>query len=281
MGGLASNVVYIASSLAAGNQPITASPALPAITISTPPAEGSARGYVILDVPKFDGAAGTRSLSDAIAEEMKRYSLPPGARDLPPGGSLSTDPPEDLDNAVVASHEARIAAIKDRIETLRTGKDAAAGAQLRDLATRLKRAEAARKLAAARLALGEPPRAAPRIEAPALEIAKPTAARALHGAGKSPTRSIARRTGIATARQLAGASRVRWSPANAARPPLHRTNARTTHANNANLDRARRLLTIARKTLTATDHPPLRLAGLWQWAGSENWSLTHYPKRIA
>lgn len=51
------------------------------------------------------------------------------------------------------------------------------------------------------------------------------------------------------------------------------------------LDRARHLLTVARVSLEGAAaerrYSPIRIAGLWQWAGSDTWSLASYAKRNA
>ena len=337
MGGIGSNVVYITTTLVAGNQPaIAPTDQASAITVAAPktrPNEPRARGYVILDVPKPGGAVG--ALGDAIAEGLRR-SRDEYARARPEAGTLTQQDfsvgggpaiseAGELDGAVVAAHEARIAVLRERIDSLKAGSGPAA-TQFPDLSIRLKRAEAARKLAVARMALGEPPRDCdPRsLVSPCGDV--PKAAAALESLSPRPL-AVRQRPPIAarpqlvvsrgakarrsiTADRIAGPSRIGMSD----HPPLPAaahapgTNMRLAplrgvgHARIATsaspavraaiepgaanrLGRARHLLTVARSSLEGAGgerrYAPIRLAGLWQWVGSDTWSLADYARRNA
>lgn len=345
MGGITTNVIYIASSLAAGGQPATTpvdkSPTLTVTVSATNPGElptpSAPRGYVIFDLPKPSGATSAPLLGDVIADEMKRSredyarSAPvldtPTQRDFSVGGVPAVSEPGELNDAVVAAHDARIALLRERIDSLKTAGNAAPDTQLRDLAVRLKRAEAARKLAMARIALGEKPRDCdprggllPCNDDPpqtALDTAPRRAAtKQIAPAGRTqlaskprlaePHRTRVRRT-VMTARiaqppQRAGIHRlppattrsVRYFTESTTRGITIRRAAfakRATPAARAalqphvaeRLDRARHLLTVARRSLAATGddrhYASPRLASLWQWPGSDNWSLASYPRR--
>lgn len=211
--------------------------------------------------------------------------------------------PAELNDAVIAAHEQRIALLRERITSL----CAAAGptTMLDALRERLRRAEAARLLAGVRArralsnggggpAIGcrtgrtmlasagsEPwrhPGTAQRRRA--LDVAP--ARISLHYAATTPrkwrqggwTTVVANRATWPSVPVLAQRARVR---AVAVAFPVHRQQVRRgmlDHATASLLARARRSLTLARQAL-AEPAPARRMpAGLWRWDGSETWLLT-------
>lgn len=209
----------------------------------------------------------------------------------------------ELDDAVIAAHEQRIALLRERITSL----CAAAGpaTMLDALRERLRRAEAARLLAGVRAgralsnggggpaigcrtggtmlaSAGSEPRRYPGTaqRRRALDVAP--ARISLHYAATTPrkrrqsvwTTVVASRATWPSVPILAQRARVR---AVAVAFPVHRQQVRRgkpDHTTASLLARARRSLTLARQAL-AEPAPARRMpAGLWRWDGSETWLLT-------
>lgn len=299
MGGIASGAIYIASTLSAGG-PATLEPP-PAI--AEPVRESAPRPYVIVDLPP--AARGDTSVRGAIADLVR----------LDTAGELRADvpvvtAPVDVDAEVLASHAERIAVIRRHMDALREEGGSDIAPQLATLGAKLRRAEAARRLAAARvtLASGMAAERATRVVAapPAAARIKPAVARIARVASAQPlSRPVTpapphrvRRPGesewvipAGSSDRLAFARAASVTPANAG--PVDRRVAQVTLAGSGSSGRskvdgpatpslanARALLAKAR-VLLESDTPPasVRVAGLWEWEGSETWSLAGAPKR--
>ncbi len=149
-----SGTLYIAISATVAAQPgvdqagaavIAAEP----VSVAPPPAPR----YVIVDIPAFNRSAGDGPPGATVSEV--------GGKDSDRNGSAPAGSPEPskapaagiaLDEAVIATHDANIRLLRQRIEMLRQDGGTGALGILRDLDVRLKRAEAARGLAVARIA---------------------------------------------------------------------------------------------------------------------------------
>lgn len=264
MGGIASAAITIASTVSAGG-PATIDP--PAIIL--PAAPPPARPYVIIDLPRPAGDRMAAAVSDVVrldADGGLVVEAPPPA-------------PADVDAEVIAAHESRIAAIRERIDTVREAPGRTAAPQLADLTARLHRAEAARKLALTRQASAvcttcsaKPTRTVQATPAPVRVAA--TALRRQQQpplqtvAVTQPPRSHPASTTLASAQSLSNQSPPHATPEPAAE----------------SLAKARALLAKARAALEAPPAAapaPITLAGLWQWDGSDRWSLAAGPSRIA
>ena len=275
MGGLASSAVYLATSLANGPPPLVPPDPAP-VTIETRAAASAPRAYVIVDLPRSDGV---RLLGMVVADTVRlepEPSMEVVARPPPPDIRIDAD--------VIASHDQRIGVIRERIDTLR--QERAEQAILAALQARLRRAEAARQLAVARVALAQctgpcasPPAAAARTS-PAMAATAPVRSRPQ--SPRRPATGSVRAASIpmpvAAAAPLATAA-VDASPSTGA----NRSVGPRTSPPGEPLSRARLLLAKARAALTdVTDPAPaIRLTGLWQWEGSERWSLDAGPQRTA
>jgi len=148
MGTVASGTLYLAFSLAAGSHPVVAPPADTPTAAAQPAPQPL--NYVIIDLPRVDRPS--KTLATVIAEEAAR--APSADNDSDP--AAQTQAMTGVNDAVVAEHDTRVALLKQRIATLKPSATGDTAAQLRDLGTRLKRAEAARALAVARAALSVP-----------------------------------------------------------------------------------------------------------------------------
>lgn len=295
MGGIASGAIYIASTLSAGG-PATLEPP-PAI--AEPAREWAPRPYVIVDLPP--AARGGTPVRGAIADVVR----------LDMSGELRPDipvvaAPVDVDAEVLASHAERIAVIQRHMKALREegGADAA---QLATLDAKLRRAEAARRLAAARVALasGMAPTPAAHVAAaaPAVSRIKPARARVdrvaaaqpvSHPATPAPPQRV-RRPGESEWVIPAGSSdRPAYARVASVTPARAGTNERSatiilpTSGGSGKVDstaapslaHARALLAQARALLERGTPPaPVRVAGLWEWEGSDTWSLARAARR--
>lgn len=294
MAGLASGAIYLASSLATGGPSVATQPS-PVLAAPAEAASEQQRGprpYVIVDLPRLSSPAA--GMGEAVALEVRR-DADPRLRSDPPAASDPEDPVA-LDVAVVAEHAARIAALEQHIAALR--RDNAAGPVLAGLMGKLRRAEAARNLATARVALagGSPARCATGCAAPPVQIAaarvagsqRPDPGRSPIDAAASKAPALPRKAAPSVTPMRSAAPAPRAAAQRAASEiaaPLSRQAARSaardTHASadraTANeLARARRLLAAARAALEGepqADERPLHLAGLWTWEGSDRWSL--------
>lgn len=258
MGGLASSAMYLAATLASGPPPVVAVDPAPVI-VDAPAAAPTRRAYVIVDLP---AASGARPRGWAAAK--------PEIAPSPPTEATASEPSVASEADVIASHDQRIDLIRARIGVLR--KDKAEQAAIAMLDGRLRRAEAARQLAVARVALARcdvPCR--PRSSVPV----RPTATAAIADR-KQPAPSP--RPVAASVSSTAGTP-VLVAPASVgkAAPPA----AQTLDTHVEPLGRARLLLAKARAALTDEPAPQIELAGLWQWEGSERWSLSAGPQRSA
>lgn len=297
MGGMASGALFLASPLAALGQPATEpEPAAPAMFAAP------ARAFLIVDVP---AQVGRRTLGELIADEAKRDAAgTPFTLDIghSPDPALPDDAggagPASLEDAVVAAHDERIAFLTHRLHNLRSeGADAAS---LGALSGRLHRAQAARQLAMARAALDRQPAgceacapapmgvagrdAVRQPAAPALRL--PSVAKVAERATKPQPRRQPATLAMGSARvpAMLTASKAGAQPAGL-HPDITRPDGTDRPAAATASVHARRLLTAARRVLEADiakdAPPPLHVAGLWQWDGSERWSLADYPNRSA
>ncbi|MFW2850436.1 hypothetical protein ACM61V_00725 [Sphingomonas sp. TX0543] len=342
MGGITSNAIYLASSLtAASNASAVAAETtvVPVIVADAPqptqPITPLSRGYVILDVPAAARPPETPNLGELINTEIRRHAeqySAPGPVTSPwaagPGESapLAGDT-GDMDRDVLAEHETRIALLKQRIDRLRADHKDNAAALIRDLGTRLKRAQAARKLAMARAILtgdnarpGEqiaaslsgdslPPVSAPSAHKPIARLVTGkhgnVIARATPDSPKPRDLAIGRAPRaygrslslgqMATAKalngvQLAHATAAGWRSSRVhhvttrRNAPTDRRLVASTKADRTSayrLAHARRLLSNARTKLASAGKPPavsIRTVGLWQWDGSDKWTLASYRR---
>jgi len=239
MGTVTSGTLYLAFSLAAGSHPgvvETRAATTPATAEAAQPAPQPQK-YVIADLPRLDRPS--KSLDAVIAEEVARES----ATQDDGGPVARNEAITGVNDAVVTEHDARIALLKQRIAALKSEAKGDTAAQLRDLGTRLKHAEAARALAIARAALTAPcvadcdaqlakttpdvsPAATPTAVTPvdfAPRRGDPSAApkpRASHKA-RPPSAFVT------TKRTIARAPRFHASQIFAAIPPIRRPNPRT------------------------------------------------------
>ncbi len=276
MGGLASSAVYLATSLASGPPLLVPPDPAPAV-IEAPaatetavviemPVRPPARPYVIVDLPPPETLGAATGLDirprDVVAEALARDST-------------------GIDADVVALHERRIGVLRERIGALRQEK--AGQAAIAALDMRLKRAEAARHLAAARVALARcggacapspvvVAKRAPVAPAATRQVVEPARARPGAVAQPAPALALASVRGATAASALTKAAFVGNGVA--------ATRASADPAA-ASLGKARRLLAQARAALTEAPQPPIQLAGLWQWEGSERWSLAARTPRNA
>jgi hypothetical protein len=213
-----------------------------------------------------------RSLSEFIADEVRRdaaarVGVDAGGDDQPAADPDLDDPPKpaaDLNSAVIAAHDERIACLQRQIAIHVT--DGGSKTQVGFLLARLHRAQAARRVAALRSGVASPPDAAqPSL---ALAAAKPAPHRLAAGATA--------RVGAGALPRSAGVL-VAATPGSTASPNPHRTET-SRHV--------RRLLATARQALEGADPVagsaaparPISLAGLMQWEGSDTWSLADCPR---
>lgn len=274
MGGLASSAVYLATSLASGPPPLVPPDPIPAaIEAASAPAP---RGYVIIDLPRSETVPVLGSVvADAVRLTVER-----------PASAISPRPEPDtgIETEVIASHEQRIGVLRAHIDALR--RDKAEAAVLAGLDVRLKRAEAARKLAVARAALarcadacGPQPvlaaRPAPRPKQAALPV------RAVPVSHSVDRATDPRAFGV-TPRPVASPELRALEDMSRPRSGALSLGA-SVQPDAAPLGHARLLLAKARAALTndVRERREITLAGLWQWEGSESWSLTAGPQRIA
>lgn len=262
MGGLASGAMYLATTLASGPPPIVAADPVPMV-FDAPVDAPARRAYVIVDLP---AATGTRAEGVAAA----RRAIEPVSTDT----AIAPEPQTASEADVVASHDQRIGLIRARLDVLRTDKaDKAAIAMLDG---RLRRAEAARQLAVARVALAQC--GGPCAPRPVATVARSTATAAIEQRARTapmPRRVAGSPPAPPTERDLAAPAGQSSKP----RGQLPTGFSANAHA--APLDRARLLLAKARAALTDESTPKIELAGLWQWDGSEHWSLSAGPRRSA
>lgn len=152
MAAVASVSLYLAFSLAAGAQGAE-TPSTVAAPAVTQPARSATRphNYVIVDLPHFDRGRAGKSIETVIAEAALEPATKNNFDPL-----AARDTAADINYAVVTEHDARVAALKQRIASLKADPGSDHAAQVRDLGVRLKRAEAARGLALARATLSNP-----------------------------------------------------------------------------------------------------------------------------
>lgn len=292
MGAFASGAVYLAT--LSGPPPAVADDP-PARAAAAAPAP--ARPYMIVDLP---AAAGRARPVEAALADVVRWDAGGG---LDSGDFADAQSPADLNAAVLAEHGARIAALRTRMAALKAEPVPGGAVELAGLGVKLRRAEAAQKLAMARATLAEA--CAGGCEAPAVRVAPEVE----HAA------PVALRL-VAAAKPVAVVKPVRVARAMAAPPPavgeargpvpvVHaaawigreqpviRRVARVTTTTGpkpamrqpdpqtaATLAHARRLLAKARAALEGgAPAPAVQLTGLWQWDGSESWSLADAAKR--
>lgn len=164
MDSLASTAIYLASSLTAGPAPATPPVAI-VPTVIVAPAMGPVMGPVMGDVEVSPAdsraeanpfaaarARGGKSLSEAIADVVRRDAVEGSSIDAGTGLSLDPERPQDdesLSDDITAAHDARIAFIRQRMDELRP-RGAPAAPRLEQLNAKLRLAMAARCLAVAR-----------------------------------------------------------------------------------------------------------------------------------
>ena len=290
MGGLASGAIYLASSLAAGPPPAVAIDPAPIEAIAAEPQSTVERGYVIVDLPRRadDLSPGGLLMGAAIGVEVRREAE---------GGQLGETIVEDQDDAgalnasVLALHDQRIGVLRGRIDELR--EERAGAGVISELGAKLRRAEAARHLAVARVALAAC--AEKRVCAPVAKVAATEPPRPTQS--PSSRRILASKAlSIMSPRQakLGAAKLLNYGhefTATEAHLPIARAFPEPAVAEpgiktkEEGLARSRRLLAKARAALGSLPHAeseaPIRLAGLWQWEGSEQWSLASAPRTTA
>lgn len=268
---------------------VTASSSSLAVVATEPIVRSARPAPVIIVLPSAARPRADRSLSDLVAQELRRdamvaaaatASTGPEKRDAAPAGSMTDDDggdeTVDVNRAVIAMHDERIARLKHQIAAFVV--EGRAVAQIGFLRARLQRAEAARRVAAVRSGVdGAPGKRSDRV----------TASTAPSGAGR-PTlyphatsrSSAAVREGVTKAARYVPA----WSaPATGAAERVVDLDRADRHLT-ATTHHIRRLLATARQALSAKDvadaaggrvhsAAPVRMAGLLRWEGSENWSL--------
>src|SRR4051794_3836317 len=121
MAAVASVSLYLAFSLAAGAQDAE-TPSTVAAPAMTQPARSATRpqNYVIVDLPHFDRGRAGKSLETVIAEAAREHATENSFDPL-----AERDSAMDINDAVVTEHDARVAALKQRIASLNadTGSD--------------------------------------------------------------------------------------------------------------------------------------------------------------
>ncbi|MDO7844354.1 hypothetical protein [Sphingomonas immobilis] len=302
MGGVASGAVYLASALTGGGDPATVTPAPPvepvlvAQDIAHPQTPPVSRPYVIIDVPQ--SARARPLLGDIVANVIATTVMPGPAAGV--AGRLADD--------VLAEHDARIAVLKQRLEAARA--QPGSGASIGELASRLHRAEAARKLAAARAAVdglcGDRCASGGDVATRKEKIAKPAVAfrqyprvrfrksAAAKGvvAVRAPVKIgkarfvVSPQAAVGTGFQVGGRA-VAVARGDASRRIAHAKRRQIAAARSLRrpgrvafdaptadgLARARHLFAAARRTLGADTHPSRALAGLLHFEGSADWTL--------
>lgn len=294
MGGIASAAMSIASTVSAGGPATVEPPAImPTAVVATP---STARPYLIIDLPRSRAGAG---MNAAVAQAVRLDGEPV------PVDVASAPDPADVEADVIAAHEGRITAIRQRIATLRGQPSRASAPQLADLAGRLRKAEAARSLAVSRRDVAATTcvkaDCAPRLAA--LPPRPPTVAKVAAASAPNNLLSAPVRQSAAAPRQPVPPQDASPRVAMAVRTPAPllangvETQSRSSRADppragwtspqpggTDKLAEARALLAKARAALQA-DAPdaraPVQLAGLWQWEGSDRWSLSAGPTRTA
>ena len=268
MGGLASSAAYLAASLTSGPPPLVAPDSVPPVATAAP-----SRGYVIVDLPA--STAGS-SLGGVLAVAIRQ-----GGPETPVREAEASPSDAQIDADVMAAHEERIAVLQQRLVALR--RDKSEGAVVHALDARLRRAEAARKLASARVAL-----------------ARCTGSCAIVPVGTNQPLKVAsaarerreQRPARVSLVQTARTSLAAWPMAAAASPqaavealvPSDATQQPVGTQIDLQADllnKARSSLGKARAVLTQAPEAEIRLAGLWQWEGSDRWSLRAGPQRGA
>lgn len=247
------------------------------------------RRLVIVDLPVASRPSVTIApgamVRTAVSQVLGRGGAIP-APEAGAGDDVGAAEATNIDDAVVFAHEQRIATLRTRLAAAQAG--GALPQLVTDMARRLRRAEAAHRLALARVdgaacAAGAPgPLGRPTVVAAAPEH---------RGGSLLPGRSVA---GAA----VFSPSPARWSALQAGLRPM--AAGRTVHASigdrpvrgrvarravPSGLANARRSLAAARRSLGAARvaggeaMPRMVIASLWHWQGSASWSLS--PDRSA
>lgn len=318
---MASTVTYLAWSFAvpASGPAMPAPIATPMVTVVfAPPGEAdvAARRADALapplvsvappDLPRQRNDAALGVLVDNEARLVARAS--PATL----GGAMAVpSPDEGLDAAVTAEHDTRIGVLRQRVEELR--QQGASATLIDGLNVRLRRAVAARSLAAARQAIGRLPatcQVASSCPTPSVERVAAIDDRDVGHPGSRrmlPLRTARAGGSIKRALPFKGPAAVRVARLRPVSPVRHPRSelaawfpnrvavaalgapmrARTPHraapaSDDGASTRARQLLATARRLLEpdADARAAPRLAGLIYWRGSETWSLTDCPRAV-
>lgn len=155
MGGMVSGAIYLAAPFATVGPGASAEPQV-TVTLAGRAAEvGAAARWVspgtVPDLPVADWSGRIRQFRQLIADDVHReLTLGP----VRPAPMADEQVGTDVDGAVVAEHDARIASLRRHLADSRAGNAVVVG-RIGDLRARLHRAEAARELAIARAKTGE------------------------------------------------------------------------------------------------------------------------------